>query len=51
MDVILDIASGWDLEDAFDADSLEELVENHIGSGVAIIQAYIGELTANKVKN
>lgn len=51
VETILDIASGWDLEDAFDAESLEQLVENHIGSGLAIIQSYIFELTAAKVKN
>ena len=51
VDVILDIASGWDLEDAFDAESLEQMVENHIGSGLAVIQTYISELTAAKVKN
>ena len=51
VEVILDIASGWDLEDAFDAESLEQMVENHIGSGLAVIQAYISELTAAKVKN
>lgn len=51
VDVIMDIASGWDLEDAFDAKSVEQLIENHIGSGLAIIQAYITELTAAKVKN
>ena len=51
VETIMDIASGWDLDDAFDAESLEELVENHIGSGLAIIQTYITELTAGKAKN
>lgn len=51
VDVILDIASGWDLDDAFDADSLEELTQNHIGSARAIIETYIGELTSARTKN
>lgn len=51
VDVILDIASGWDLDDAFDKDSLEELTQNHIGSARAIIEAYMGELTSARVKN
>lgn len=51
VDVILDIASGWDLDDAFDAESLEELTQNHIGSARAIIETYIGELTSARVKN
>lgn len=53
VDVILDIASGWDLEDAFDADSLEELTQNYIGSARAIIEVYITELanSGQRTKN
>lgn len=49
--VIMDIASGWDLEDAFDADAIEELTQNYIGSARAIIEAYINELTNARVGN
>lgn len=51
VDVILDIASGWDLEDAFDKDSLEELTQNYIGSARAIIETYIGQLTNARTGN
>lgn len=50
-EVIMDIASGWDLDDAFDADSIEELTQNYIGSARAIIETYINELTNARVGN
>lgn len=49
--VILDIASGWDLEDAFDEDNLDALTQNYIGSARAIIETYINELTNARLKN
>ena len=49
--VIMDIASGWDLEDAFSAESLELMTQNYMGSARAIIQTYINELSDVRVKN
>jgi hypothetical protein len=51
VDVIMDIASGWDLEDAFSAEAMEAMTQNYIGSAYAIIQTYISELTNARVKN
>lgn len=49
--VILDVASGWDLDDSFDADNLDALVQNYIGSARAVIETYINELTNARLKN
>jgi hypothetical protein len=51
VEVIADIASGWDLDDAFDADSVEQLTQNYLGSARAIIETYINELTNAKLGN
>lgn len=51
VDVILDIASGWDLEDAFDEDNIDALIQNYMGSARAIIEIYINELTSARAKN
>lgn len=51
VDVIMDIASGWDLEDAFDRDSIELLTQSYLGAARAIIEAYLAELTAARTKN
>jgi len=51
VDVILDIATGWELEDAFGKDSVELLLQNYLGSARVIIEKYIGELTAARLGN
>ena len=51
VDVILDIASGWELEDAFDKENVEMLTENYIGAARAVIEKYISELTQARLGN
>lgn len=51
VDVILDIATGWELEDAFGRESVELLLQNYLGSARVIIEKYIGELTAARLGN
>ena len=51
VDVILDVASGWDLEDAFDKDNIELMTQSYLGAARAIIEAYLSELTAARAKN
>ena len=51
VDVILDVASGWDLEDAFDRDNIELMTQSYLGAARAIIEAYLSELTAARAKN
>ncbi|MCE3605820.1 phage tail assembly chaperone [Massilia sp. P8910] len=50
-DVLLDIASGWDLDEPFDAASLEKLVQRYMGAAQAVISAYFNELTGARTKN
>lgn len=51
VDMILDIATGWELEEAFGRDSVELLLQNYLGSARVIIEKYIGELTAARLGN
>jgi hypothetical protein len=51
VEVICDIATGWDLEDVFGKENVELLVQNYIGSARVIIEKYIGELTAARLGN
>lgn len=51
VDVLLDIASGWDLDEPFDKETVEQLTQNYLGAGRAVAEAYINELTAARVKN
>lgn len=51
VDVILDIATGWELEDAFGKESVELLLQNYIGAAKVIIEKYVHELTAARLGN
>lgn len=50
-DLIMDIASGWDLADAFDAKSVEKLTQRYMGAAQAIFNVYMAELTGARAKN
>lgn len=51
VDVILDVACGWELDDPFERDNIETLAQNYIGAARAIIETYIAEMTATRQKN
>lgn len=51
VDVVLDVAAGWDLDDPFDADSVAKMTENYIGSARAVLNTYMVELTGGRAKN
>ncbi len=50
-EVIMDIASGWDLTDAFDKKNVELLTQNYLGAARAIIEKYLAELTQARLGN
>jgi hypothetical protein len=50
-DSLMDMATGWDLEDEFNQESVALLLENYIGAAVSVYRAYIDELVANRSKN
>lgn len=50
-DLILDLASGWDLDDEFNAETVAQMVEKYFAAPDAIWRAYIDELTKAKEKN
>ncbi|GGX32814.1 hypothetical protein GCM10007242_44710 [Pigmentiphaga litoralis] len=51
VEVILDIASGWDLEDAFTADNVARLTQQYLGAANAVISAYTTELPGLRLGN
>lgn len=50
-DVVLDIATGWELEDAFVRESIVQMNDSYIGSARAIIETYINELSGARLGN
>ena len=51
VDVVMDICSGWELEDAFDKANVETLTQNYLGAARAIIEKYLNELTQARLGN
>lgn len=47
----MEMVEGWDLEDEFSQDNVDELLENHIGLAVNTYRTYIDELTKAREKN
>lgn len=50
-ELIMAVASGWELEDAFTAENLNQLAQNYITSPQAIFQTYIDEMVKAREKN
>ena len=51
VDVIMDMASGWDLADPFDRANVEKLAKLYMAAPMAIMNAYTDELTGARLKN
>lgn len=50
-DLLMEVASGWELDDAFDKESINLMCENYMGAARAVIEKYISEQTAAKLGN
>jgi hypothetical protein len=50
-ETFMEMVCGWELEDAFGAESVELLLQNYIGAALATYQVYIDELVKAKLKN
>lgn len=48
---ILDMATGWDLDDAFTPENIETMCQNYIAAPLEIYRAYIDQLVGAKAKN
>lgn len=51
VDAVLDIASGWELEDAWNRENIELLLQNYIGSARSIVDTYVSQLTSARLGN
>lgn len=50
-DVVLSVATGWELDDAFDADNVKALCQKFAGAASAIFSTYVEQLRGAKAKN
>jgi len=49
--IVMDAASGWELDDTFTAENVERLCENYAGAGLAVFEVYVKELRGARTKN
>jgi hypothetical protein len=51
VDSVMEMTSGWDLEDPFTRENVETLLENYIGAAIAIFRVYVDQLVKAKLGN
>jgi hypothetical protein len=51
LESFLDMVVGWELTDEFNNDSVETLLENYAGAGLATFETYINQLVQARTKN
>jgi Phage tail assembly chaperone len=51
VDLILEMCSGWELEDAFDKDNIATLALNYLGAPTAILDKYLAEMNKARLGN
>lgn len=51
IEIIMDIACGWDLDEAFDEKNVELMIKKYIGSARSVLSTYVDELTGARAKN
>ena len=50
-EAVLDMATAWDLDDAFTSENLARLCDQYAGAGAAIFAGYLRELRGVRAKN
>jgi hypothetical protein len=50
-DALMDVASGWDLDEPFGKEAVEKLEQRYMGSTRAVLDVYMAELTGARAKN
>ena len=49
--LVMDVASGWELQEPFDKEHVEKLVDSYVGAARAIFTTYVDELIKARVGN
>lgn len=50
-DLFLDMVDGWELDDAFNKENVDLLLENYIGAGLATYKTYLDQLVQARLGN
>lgn len=50
-DAVMEVACGWELQDAWERDNVHKLVTNYLGAAKAILDVYIHENSGARLGN
>ena len=50
-EAVMDVASGWELTDEFNAENINKLCNNYMGAAYAIAQTYFAEIRQARLGN
>ncbi|MFA7327331.1 MAG: phage tail assembly chaperone [Candidatus Kapaibacterium sp.] len=50
-EVIMECATGWELDDPFDAEHVEKLDRTYLGAARAVLDAYMAQVTGARLGN
>jgi len=48
---ILDMATGWDLDDEFSAENIDDMCQKYMAAPIEIYKAYLSALAGERTKN
>lgn len=51
VELVKDMASGWELDDAFNDENISQLCDSYAGAAYAIFETYLEELRGARTKN
>lgn len=51
VDCVMDIATGWELDDPFTRENVEALCDTYMSAGAEIVSAWMAELRGAQLKN
>lgn len=51
VDLIMEMASGWDLDEPFDRDGVTTMVKLYVGSTRAVLEKYLSEVAQARLGN
>ncbi|ANA72987.1 hypothetical protein IPC367_27480 [Pseudomonas aeruginosa] len=50
-EAIMAVAAGWELDDAFNDENVQRLLQNYLGAGPAVVRVYMEQITQARLGN
>ncbi|END0094503.1 phage tail assembly chaperone [Pseudomonas aeruginosa] len=50
-EAIMAVAAGWELDDAFNDENVQRLLQNYLGAGPTVVRVYMEQITQARLGN